>query len=267
MSATGNHGRGYLESVTALVISSPRARRRLAWLAGAAVLAGAIAAASALLPSRNAALEADDSPAVAKPAAQPARAYGEPKTVPAPRKELNALLDAFIPAVIARKDLAGGWNLVTADARGSRAEWMRGTTPFQNFQARAERYHGWTVNYSYPGDVGFDIFLAPKDPRDISIAFRGEAKKERGAWKIAVFYPQATFQPAGKKAFVWADTDLQPQAVGGSANEGRLSAAWLLFPAGIFAAALVGGVGFAVVRGLRRRARVKRIERELALMR
>jgi hypothetical protein len=255
--------------VTALEISSPRARRRLAWLAGAAVVVGAIAAASALLPSRNPVLEADDAPAVATHAnqPQPVRAYGEPKTVPAPRKELSTLLDAFIPAVIARKDLAGGWNLVTADARGSRADWMRGTTPFQSFQARPERYHGWTVNYSYPGDVGFDIFLAPKNPADVSMAFRGEAKKERGAWRIAVFYPQATFQPAGEKAYVWADTDLQPQAVGGSGTTGRLSAAWLLFPVGIFAAALVGGVGFALARGVRLRARVKRIERELALSR
>jgi hypothetical protein len=266
MSATGNHGRGYRESVT-LVISSPRARRRLAWLAGAAVLIGAIAAASVLMPSRSPVVATDDDTATVARQAQPAHMYGEPKTVPAPRKELNALLDAFIPAVLGRKDLAAGWNLVTADARGTRAEWMRGTTPFQTFQARSERYHGWTLNYSYPGDVGFDIFLAPKNSADVSMAFRGEAKKERGAWKIAVFYPQATFQPAGKKSYVWADTDLQPQAVGGSANEGRLSAAWLLFPIGIFAAALVGGVGFAVVRGLRRRARVKRIERELALMR
>jgi hypothetical protein len=256
--------------VTALTISSPRMRRRLAWLVATVAVAGVVAGAAALLPTRNPVVDADTAtPAAATHAkkAEPARMYDEPKTVRAPRKELNALLDAFIPAVIARKDLTAGWNLVTADARGSRADWMRGTTPFQTFHARAERYHGWTVNYSYPGDVGFDIFLAPKDPTDVSMTFRGEAKKERGAWKIAVFYPQATFQPVGKKAYVWADTDLQPQAVGSSARSGRLSAAWLLFPAGIVGVALVGGVGFAVARGLRRRACVKRIERELALFR
>jgi hypothetical protein len=265
MSATGNHRPGYGESMTVRVLSSPRARRRLTWLAGATAVIGAVAVGSALLPSRNPALEADKTPVATQPKQD--RAYVEPKTVPPPRKELNALLDAFIPAVIARKDLAGGWNLVTAAARGSRAEWMRGTTPFHAFQARAERYHGWTVNYSYPGDVGFDIFVAPKDPADVSMAFRGEAKREGGAWKIAVFYPQATFQPVGKKAFVQADTDLQPQAVSRSADKGRLSAAWLLFPVGIFAAALVGGGGFAVARGLRSRARVKRIQRELDLTR
>jgi hypothetical protein len=252
--------------VTTLVLSSPRARRRLLWAAGVAAVVGAIAGAAVLLPSRNPVLAREDAAAV--PAnAQPARMFGEPKTVPVPRKELNALLDAFIPAVIARRDLARGWDLVTSDARGSRAEWMRGTTPFQTFQARPERYHGWTVNYSYPGDVGFDIFLAPKDPGDVSIAFRGEAKKERGAWRIAVFYPQATFQPAGKRAAVWADTDLQPQAVGSAAKSGRLSAAWLLLPAGIVGLALVGGIAFAVARWLRSRARVKRIERELAVTR
>jgi hypothetical protein len=201
---------------------------------------------------------------VAAPAAAGTRAYGEPRTGPAPRAEIDRLLDAFIPAVIERRDLAAGWSLVTPDTRGSRAEWMRGATPFQRFDARGTTFRGWQVNYSYPGDVGFDIFLAPKDPRTISIAFRAEAKKVGGTWRIAVFYPQATFQPVGKRAAVWADTDLQPQAVSGAASKGALSAAWLLFPLGIFAAAAAGGVAFALVRWGRMRSRVRAIERELA---
>jgi hypothetical protein len=250
--------------VRALTLSSPRTRRRLIWLLAIAAVIAIIAAASALMPSKSSVVADDESvPAAADPA--PARVTKEPPTVPVPRAEINALLDKFVPAVIARKNLPAGWDLVTPAARGSRAEWMRGETPFQTFPARDRTFRGWRVNYSYPGDVGFDLFLSPTDPDDhVSMAFRGEAKKVGGAWKIDVFYPQATFQPVKKKAAVWADTDLQPQGVGGTANSGRLSAVWLLVPTGIFGLALVGGLGAAIVVWLRRRARIREIERDLA---
>lgn len=251
--------------MTAIVLSSPRMRRRLGWVGALAAVAGAIAAAAVLMPSESATI-ADAPPAVAPE--KPVSASAEPPTVPAPRAQLNALLDRFIPAVIARKNLAAGWDLVAPEARGSRADWMRGGTPFQQFPARDRVFHGWQLNYSYPGDVGFDIFLAPTNPaQHVSMAFRGEAKRIGGSWKIAVFYPQATFQPVGKKAFVWADTDLQPQAVGSAASSGRLGAEWLLLPVSIFGVALAGAVAFAIVRAGRRRARVREIERELAAAR
>jgi hypothetical protein len=221
---------------------------------------GVVAVAAVMLPSRSAVVS-DEAAAVES---LPARSTQEPPTVPVPRAEINTLLDAFIPAVIARKNLAAGWNLVTPDARGSKAEWMRGITPFHPFSARDRTFRGWHVNYSYPGDVGFDVFLSPKRPdTQVSMAFRGEAKKIAGTWRIAVFYPQATFQPVKKKASVWADTDLQPQAVRGGGSSSRLSAAWLLVPTGIFGVALVGGLSAAVVLWLRRRARVREIERYL----
>jgi hypothetical protein len=250
--------------VPALSLSSPRTRRRLIWLAAIAVVIAIIAAAEALMPSESSVV-ADDKDAPSAVDRGSARMTKEPPTVPVPRAAINALLDKFVPAVIARKNLAAGWDLVTPQARGSKAEWMRGETPFQTFPARDRTFRGWRVNYSYPGDVGFDLFLSPTDPdHHVSMAFRGEAKKFGGEWRIDVFYPQATFAPVKKKAAVWADTDLQPQGVGGSAGSGRLSAAWLLVPAGIFGLALVGGLSAAVVVWLRRRARVRAIERDLA---
>jgi len=241
-------------------------RRRLGWTGALLVVAAAIAAAAVLLPSRSATIASAPPP---RPAADTAaRAYAVPPTVPAPRAEINALLDKFVPAVIARRNLAAGWALVAPEFRGSRADWRRGVTPFQQFPARDRTFRGWQVNYSYPGDVGFDVFLAPKNPdKQVAMAFRGEAKKIDGAWKIAVFYPQATFQPVKKRAFVWADTDLQPQAVGNAAGSGRLGAAWLLVPVSLLGVALVGGIAFAVVRAARRRGRVREIERELAALR
>ncbi len=253
--------------MTAVVLSSPRTRRRLAWAGVLVAVVAVVAAASILMPTRSNVVATTPEPKAAV-AEAPARTPGEPKTVPAPRAEIDALLAKFIPAVIARKDLAAGWNLVTPDARGTRADWSRGTTPFQSFPARGQRFTGWTLNYSYPGDVGFDIFLSPTHPeRHVSMAFRAEAKKVGGEWKIAVFYPQATFQPVGKKAFVWADTDLQPKSLPPAATTGRLGAVWLLVPVGIFAFALVGSIGFALVRAARRRTRIRALERDLAAAR
>src|SRR5215212_4021037 len=266
MSGTRDRGPRYRARVTATVLSSPRMRRRLGWAGALVAVVTAIAAATLLLPSHSAVV-ADTPPAVVADA-KPPQSAAEPPTVPVPRGEINRLLDAFIPAVIARKDLATGWTLVAPEARGSRADWMRGATPFQEFPARDRVFRGWQVNYSYPGDVGFDVFLAPTNAdTQVSMAFRGEAKKIDGAWKIAVFYPQATFQPVKKKAFVWADTDLQPQAVGSAAASGRLGAAWLLVPVSLFGVALVGGIAFALARAARRRGRIREIERELAALR
>jgi hypothetical protein len=251
--------------VSTLTLSSPRQRRRLLWATGIVAAIVAVVVAIDLLPTHSAAIEQQEPTVAAAPTTQqPVQATGEPRTVKPPRKELNALLDAFVPAVIAGKNLAKGWELVTPDARGSRRDWMRGDTQFQRFDARIEQYHGWTVNYSYPGDVGFDLFVAPRDPKNISMAFRGEAKKVGGKWRVAVFYPQATFQPAGKRAAVFADTDLQPQGTSAAAASGRLSAAWLLLPGAVIVVAIVGALGFALVVGVRRRARVKAIERDLA---
>ncbi len=254
--------------MTAIVLSSPRTRRRLMWAGVAAAIVAVVAAASVLMPSRSTVAEPAATPTTAAVEKAPAPTVGEPRTVPVPRAEIDALLAKFIPAVIARKDLAAGWNLVTPDARGTRAEWERGTTPFQTFPAAGKKFTGWQVNYSYPGDVGFDIFVSPTDPENhVSMAFRGEAKKVGGAWRIAVFYPQATFQPVGKKAFVWADTDLAPKSLPPAATTGRLGAVWLLVPIGIFAFALVGALAFATARGLRRRARVRELARDLAATR
>src|SRR4029079_13264474 len=126
--------------------------------------AAAIAGAVVLMPSHSSggstAHSAAAAAAVAPAKAAPAASEGSetPRTVPAPRAAITSLLDAFIPAVIARKDLATGWDLVTSDARRSKAEWLKGVTPFQAYAARADHFDGWNVNYSYPGDVGFDVF-------------------------------------------------------------------------------------------------------------
>jgi hypothetical protein len=248
---------GYGQTVSTAVLTSPRVRRRARWVLGLALAAALVAALVAVLPTRSPSIAAD-TPVTSKPA----QVVRVPKTVPPPRRELNALLDAFVADVVAGRNLAAGWELVTPDARGSRADFLHGTTPFMHYAARRGTYHGWQLNYSYRGDVGFDVFVPPANPKAVSYAFRGEAKLVGGKWRIAVFYPQASFQPAGKTQLVYSEQDMKPNTAA-QPGSGRLSPLVLLMPAAAVGAILLGALAFVGTRAVRRRARVREIEREL----
>ena len=203
--------------------------------------------------------------------ALPAAALAQPRTVKPDRAAIDRLLDEFIPAAVAQKDLQRGWELSAGVARTvSHAQWMKGNTSVQKYPAKGARFRGWTVNYSYPGDIGFDILLQPTKPSLGAWSFRAEAQKIRGQWKITTWYPVATFAPPGKTQTVLGPNDLgsaDSAAAGSGTDHGRLGAWVLALPiAALGAIALVGG-GFACSQALRRRARIREIERSLADLR
>ena len=202
--------------------------------------------------------------------AVPATAAAEPRTVKPDRAAVDRLLDEFIPAAVAQKNLQRGWELSAGVARTvSHAEWMKGNTSVQKYPARGTKFRGWTVNYSYPGDVGFDILLQPTKQSVGAWSFRGEAQKIHGRWKITTWYPVATFAPPGRTQTVLGPNDLGPadSAVAASAERARLGAWVLALPIGVVGAIALLGIGIAGRRALGRRARVRAIERELAATR
>ena len=202
--------------------------------------------------------------------AVPATAAAEPRTVKPDRAAVDRLLDEFIPAAVAQKNLQRGWELSAGVARTvSHAEWMKGNTSVQKYSARGTKFRGWTVNYSYPGDVGFDILLQPTKQSVGAWSFRGEAQKIHGRWKITTWYPVATFAPPGRTQTVLGPNDLGPadSAVAASAERARLGAWVLALPIGGGGAMALLGIGSAGRRALWRRARVRAIERELAATR
>jgi hypothetical protein len=203
--------------------------------------------------------------------ALPGAALAQPRTVKPDRAAIDRLLDEFIPAAVAQKDLQRGWELSAGVARTvSHAQWMKGNTSVQKYPAKGARFRGWTVNYSYPGDIGFDILLQPTKPSLGAWSFRAEAQKTHGQWKITTWYPVATFAPPGRTQTVLGPNDLgsaDSAAAGSGTDHGRLGAWVLALPvAALGAIALVGG-GFACSRALKRRARVREIERSLADLR
>jgi hypothetical protein len=139
----------------------------------------------------------------------------------------------------------------------------------QTYPAKGTHFPGWLVNYSYPGDVGFDILLQPQAKYAKKVgawSFRGEAQKIGGVWKITTWYPVATFAPPGQTATVLGPNDIG--ALDGAAapgvTRGRLGS-WVLFiPALVIVLIALGGAAFALTRWAKQRSRVAEIRRSLA---
>jgi len=199
--------------------------------------------------------------------ALPATAFGEPRTVKPDRAAINRLLDEFIPAAVAQKDLQRGWELSAGVARTvSHAEWMKGNTSVQKYPAKGTKFRGWTVNYSYPGDIGFDILLQPSTASLGAWSFRAEAQKIHGRWKITTWYPVATFAPPGRTQTVLGPNDLgsaDSAAAGSGSSHGRLGAWVLALPIAAIGAVALLGIAIAGSRALKRRSRIRAIERSL----
>lgn len=202
--------------------------------------------------------------AFALPAA--ARA-GEPRVKPADRAAIDKLLDRFIPAAVEQRNLQLGWELSAGYARTvSHAEWLKGNTSVQRYPAKGKTFHGWLVNYAYPGDVGFDILLQPTSRKLGAWSFRAEAKKVDGAWKITTWYPVATFAPPGQTQTVLGPNDLGAanSATPPGLEKGRLAPWVLVLPVAALASIALGAALFVGSRWLRQRGRVRELQRSLA---
>jgi hypothetical protein len=192
---------------------------------------------------------------------------GQPHVKPADRAAIDKLLDQFIPAAVAQKNLQLGWDLSAEYARTvSHAEWMKGNTSVQKYPAKGKTFHGWLVNYAYPGDVGFDILLQPTSRKLGAWSFRAEAKKIHGTWKITTWYPVATFAPPGQTQTVLGPNDLGAanSASAPGTESSRLGAWVLVLPVAALGAIALGVAAFVGSRWLRQRSRVRELQRSLA---
>ena len=198
--------------------------------------------------------------------ALPAAGVAAQRQTPPDRAAINALLDRFVPDVVVGRNLKAGWPLVAGYARDvTYRDWLRGNTPIQRYPARGTTFHGWKANYSYPNEVGFDIILQPSTNKVGPWSFRAEAHKLGGKWRITTWYVVAQFAPHGKRAAVIGPNDFGPSnGPGLSAVKSRVPPWVLILP--LVALGVLGVVGatFATLRWLRRRSRVRAIERDLS---
>jgi hypothetical protein len=193
-------------------------------------------------------------------------ALGDPRTVKPDRPAINRLLDQFVPAVVEQKDLKRGWQLTAGVSRAvPYRQWVAGNTSVQTYPAKGTTFHGWILNYSYPGDVGFDILLQSRNPKQGAWSFRAEAQKLGGTWKITSWYPVAEFAPPGQAGRVNGPADLGAGAAAtADAGESRLPAWVLAVPAAAIGVLLIAVLSVVSVRWWRRRQRVREIEQLLA---
>lgn len=167
--------------------SSPRARRKLAWLTTAAVLVAAGLAVAFLIPNHQA--------GAGKPAGNEGPAQvaitTSTKLSAADRRQIDAVLDRFIPAGMERRDPALAWKLAGPEMKVSStlAQWQRGTSPIPYYQPKEKTFHAWTTIDAGPRYVIFNLLLHPLHPDRIgTYVFSGEVVKPDKQWLVNRLY-------------------------------------------------------------------------------
>jgi hypothetical protein len=132
------------------------------------------------------------------------------------RRAINAVLDAFVPSAVERKVPLRALALVTPAFRAgiSRKDWARGKLPVIPYDARGERFHGWTLDYSLAREVAVDVMLQPAATEQRgAIAFTAVFKRAQGRWLVDAFIPAASFAPANAETSrILAQPDFAPTA-------------------------------------------------------
>ena len=230
--------------IVALLPASPRRRRRIAWLGGLGLVAALAIGSIFLLPSPHKIHETFSGPAsVDTP--------GTTHVESAEHRRIDATIDRFVLAALARGNLGTAWDLSGADLRGTttRADWIAGKTPVSPFPIAGREFHGWTHVVARPDSVTFDLLIQPRAGAKVggakigATAFSVQVIRRRATWVVNRWYTQATFSPVGTKhPHIVGPNDFG--AAGRSAahvEHGRLGYWWLAVPLGLF------GLGFLVV--------------------
>lgn len=242
------------------LLASPRRRRRLAWSAAVAALAVVALVATKAMPGGR------ETPPDTFSDRQAVDVVANEKLVKVTRRDraaINATLDRFVPAAVARQKPVKAYAVATPNLRSQATarQWRVGDIPVHPFPARGRTFHGWTVNYAMRNHVNLDLLVMPdlkKERRPI--AFTIDVQKIRGRWLVDAALPIAVFAPLppqGNRGPVISTYDLVPSGVrGGAGSKSRLSHAWFVLPF-----VLVGGgilfVTALVVRGWLRDRRIR----------
>lgn len=234
------------------MLSSPRLRRRLLWAGGGLAAVGAVALAFVLWPRASAEPAASDS-------AGPALEIAERPEVPlsrAARAEVLTVAQRFLTSAVARKRVAGSWELAHPDLRQglTRREWAAGEIPIVPYPVDTAR---WRLGYSQRGVVGLEVYVeAAPGARLEPMVFDMEVRAAGRRWLVSSWAPKPT--PGGPAAAGGPPERAagEPAAVA-RADDDALGAAWLAAPA----LGLLGVLALPLALGLRDRRRGRRGDR------
>lgn len=180
------------------VLSSPRRRKRLAYVGVALALVGTAVGVGVTYP--NTARHV------------PQRFHGGPPTlvrVPprapftaADRRRVEAVLQVFVDHAVARQDPALAYDVVTpAMSRGStRKGWAAGDVPVYPYPAARQHVQIAWVWASYRNEVDFDVVLLPRKGAHVGPMAAGVDMKATGTgahrrWRVDSFTPRQFYAP------------------------------------------------------------------------
>jgi hypothetical protein len=178
-----------------------------------------------LLPNDKGGIE---TPASNQPVQRVQKERQAPLTA-ASRSQINALLDRFVPAAVARRLPEAAYDLVTPSMRAqtTRADWASGSIPAPTYDPGGIEFHGWRAVLSYPNQASIELVLQPGKTERDPAAFFVDLKRIKSRWLVDGIYERASFATSsGTKAKGKTATTAAKKVIGGS--RGRLGEIWLL---------------------------------------
>jgi hypothetical protein len=249
------------------ILGSYRWRRRILWtlpfVAGAIVFAALVAS----LP-RGERLDDDEpsaTPTTAQIPEQVAPVRRPVRVTPATRREVDAVLTAFVRHAVAREEPAKAWELATPALRAgqTRAEWRRGDLPVYPFPAKVGEAKGWRVIESFEDDLLLSLLMhARPGTQRGAIAYQVALKRIGSGsdrrWLVDAFIPERVYTPPSNEQPERAATP-QPSSV----PSARLSHWWFVVPGIILSLIVLVPLSVALVSWGRGRRAERAYQRSL----
>jgi hypothetical protein len=169
-------------------LSSPRVVRRLSWVSGFVLLAGAIAFTIAYFGDSA---ERTD---VRAATAEPAPIETQP-TVPLDPKA-RRVAGEFVVTAVTRQNVKRAWQLAHPELRSavSRQQWFNGELPVPYYPAKSISGASYTVDMSHPNEAVIDLLILPKKgasegPVAFFVGLKPVGKGKNKRWLVTYFLP------------------------------------------------------------------------------
>ena len=123
----------------------------------------------------------------------------------ADRRQIDTLLDRFIPAAVERRDLSTAWALAGPEMRSSSslAQFRKGNLPVPSYPANEQNYHHWRAIDVERGSVVLNVLVHPRDPKKIGTwVFSIEVVRAKSRWLVNRIYTIAVMNPPVRPATV-----------------------------------------------------------------
>jgi hypothetical protein len=242
---------------------SPRIRRRLFWTAALLAAAGTAAGLITLIPNTT---PGNPGPAGNEGPAQTVAQTANLRVTAADRKQIDALLDRFVPAAVERKSAVQAWSLAGPELKASStlAQWRAGESTVPYYPARGTTFHGWRTLDIEPGRITFNLLVHARPSAKLGdYTFAGQVIRQHGRWLVNRLYTTAINNPARNGQHEVGPADFQAPGSGNAASDKpRLGRSWLLPIVGILSLAVLVPLGLGIAVFVRSRRRKHRLVSE-----